>query len=128
MRIGYNLFPWHILGRIKNGCFRRKILSLRVSLHWAKPHFIVPQLPCCSVRQQERPLYRVQSPCRSYRKPGIDCNAAWIRLVLMENFNSSYKMLFLLRQNVCAGKIDPIRTEQVLSNTAGIVTVYIDAA
>lgn len=28
MRIGYNLFLWHILGRIKNGCFRRKILSL----------------------------------------------------------------------------------------------------
>lgn len=28
MRIGYNLFLWHILGRIKNCCFRRKMPSL----------------------------------------------------------------------------------------------------
>lgn len=99
------------------------------SLHWAKPHFIVPQPPCCAVRQQEPPsLSWVQSPCRSYRKAGIGCHTAWIRLVLVTNINSSRKILFFLRQNACAERSDPTRTEQVLSKAASVVTVYIGTA
>lgn len=90
MRIGYNLLLWHILGKIKSGCFRRKILSLYFFLHWAKSHFYsVSQLPHCS--HPTSPQF-IQE-----KKVGIGLGGPGIHLVLMESSSSCCTIPFLLR-------------------------------
>lgn len=61
MRIGYNLFLWHILGRIKPSRFRRKILSLKGIFPFTGPNLIF------TLFHSSHTAF-IQSPCSLHKK------------------------------------------------------------
>lgn len=118
MRIGYNLFLWHILGRIKNCCFRRKMLSLLFFPSLGQISFLLCFIAPTLISSNLSAVY--------IRKESQDWLWwIWDPLVLMESSSSCCTIPLLVRHpepspmGVCR-KEKPSTTACGSSDTAGL--------